>query len=118
MKLIIHSVPPVKSVITYVGNNCSLFLAAPREVLFWSEEFDTLDENIWQHFVTTWRGGNHEFQYYRNDRTNSDVDNGILFIQPTLTADEFGDDFIYTGSLDLWSDGCGYDMDIDGGCTL
>ena len=40
------------------------------EQLVWQDEFDTLDENKWRHLVTAWRGGNREFQYYRNDRKN------------------------------------------------
>ena len=95
---------------------CLRPFSAP-EILLWSEEFDSLNESVWQHFVTTWRA-NHEFQYYRNNISNSYVRDGILHLIPTLTADEFGDDFLQGGSLDLWDEGCEYDMDIDGGCTL
>ena len=31
---------------------------------------------------------------------------GILHIRPTLTADRFGEDFLYDGVLDLGSEGC------------
>ncbi|XP_046390487.1 beta-1,3-glucan-binding protein-like [Ischnura elegans] len=70
-----------------------------RRKLIWSEEFDRLDENLWEHLVTASRGFNDEFQYYRNDRRNSYVNNGVLYIQPTLTAAEYGDDFLYKGQL-------------------
>lgn len=43
----------------------------------------------------------HEFQWYTNNRSNSFVDDGNLNIRPTLTADDFDEYFLYTGSLDL-----------------
>ncbi|KAJ9598215.1 hypothetical protein L9F63_011098 [Diploptera punctata] len=42
---------------------------------------------------------NQEFQYYRNNRKNSYVRDGILYIKPTLVADEKGEDFLYSGTL-------------------
>ncbi|KAF4528399.1 hypothetical protein B566_EDAN015168 [Ephemera danica] len=138
------------------------------DYLIWQEEFDDLNLQTWEHMVTAWRGGNKEFQYYRNDRRNSvgftiwmkpvenfyggwpssgEIDlveargnrrlftskgtnmgvermsstlhygpnasyniwrpthwelfvrDGILHLQPTLTADEFGEDFMYNGTL-------------------
>jgi hypothetical protein len=42
-----------------------------------------------------------EFQYYTNNRSNSFIEDGNLNIRPTLTADDFGEYFLYTGSLDL-----------------
>lgn len=55
--------------------SCAAFaLAAPKEGIepriIWQDEFDTLDEGRWKHLVTAWRGGNDEFQYYRNNRKN------------------------------------------------
>ena len=84
----------------------------------WQEEFDSLDTNRWEHFVTGWRGGNHEFQYYRNDRRNSYVRDGLLYIVPTFTADEYGENFLYNGQLNLWDQGCNNEMNIDGGCMM
>ena len=40
-----------------------------RKLIF-AEEFNTLNQSRWQHLVTAWRGGNSEFQYYRNNRKN------------------------------------------------
>jgi hypothetical protein len=40
------------------------------ESLLWHDEFDTLDQSVWNHLVTAWRGGNNEFEYYRNNRKN------------------------------------------------
>ena len=36
-----------------------------RGDLIFDEEFNTIDESKWTHFVSGWRGGNWEFQYYR-----------------------------------------------------
>jgi hypothetical protein len=43
------------------------------ERLVWQDEFDNLDQGKWSHLVTAWGGGNQEFQYYRNSRTNRQV---------------------------------------------
>ena len=88
------------------------------ETLVWAEEFDILNEATWQHLVTGWRGGNHEFQYYRDDRRNSFVRDGVLYIKPTLTADELGEEFINSGQINLTEKGCEVDMNIDGGCLM
>ncbi|XP_034240415.1 beta-1,3-glucan-binding protein-like [Thrips palmi] len=83
----------------------ALALAAPAladkkaEKLVFADEFDTLDEGKWVHQISAWRGGNQEFQFYRNDRKNSYVRDGILYIRPTLTADEFGEDLVQHGNL-------------------
>lgn len=44
------------------------------------------------------------------------VKNGVLFIKPTLTADRFGNDFLYTGTLDLNKEGC--NVNWDNGCFV
>lgn len=110
-----------------------------RGPLIWQEEFDALDYSKWMHLITGWRGGNNEFQYYHNYTQNryilsfcletnqtvvivlclpfiSYVRNGILYIKPTLTADRYGEDFLYNGVLDLNQDGC--NVNIDGGCYV
>jgi hypothetical protein len=70
--------------------------------LIFSDEFDTLDLDTWQHEITMSGGGNWEFQVYWNNRSNSYVRDSTLFLRPTLTADRFGEDFVRTGTLDLW----------------
>ncbi|EFX89068.1 hypothetical protein DAPPUDRAFT_28775, partial [Daphnia pulex] len=40
--------------------------------------------------------------------------NGVLYIKPTLTADRFGEDFLYNGTLDMWKEGC--NVNYNGGC--
>ena len=44
------------------------------------------------------------------------VKNGLLYIKPTLTADRFGESFLYHGKLDLNNDGC--NLNIDNGCVV
>ncbi|KAJ3257084.1 hypothetical protein HK103_004912 [Boothiomyces macroporosus] len=68
---------------------------------------DILDTKVWQHDITLSGGGNWEFEYYTNNRTNSYTENGILYINPTYTADRIGlGPMLNGGSLDLWNDGC------------
>ncbi|XP_069683894.1 beta-1,3-glucan-binding protein-like [Periplaneta americana] len=69
------------------------------ETLIWHDEFNTLDLDVWNHLVTAWRGGNNEFEYYRNSRNNSFVKDGVLYLRPTLTADEYGEKLLYTGGI-------------------
>ena len=48
-------------------------------------------------------------------RFSSYVRDGVLHIRPTLTADRFGEDFLYNGTLDLWPEGC--NINYNGGCV-
>jgi hypothetical protein len=49
-----------------------------------------IDFSLWKHEITMGGGGNWEFEYYINNRSNSFVENGTLMIKPTLTADKIG----------------------------
>ncbi|CAM9351600.1 unnamed protein product, partial [Heterosigma akashiwo] len=60
------------------------------QVLVFEEEFDAFDLDIWQHEITMGGNKNWEFQYYTNNRTNSYVENGVLNLNPTLTAGNIG----------------------------
>lgn len=110
-----------------------------RGRLIFQEEFDFLNTSRWQHIITAWRGGNNEFEYYTDRPENrynifhqfltalirstlyanfcfqSYVRDGVLHIRPTLTADRFGQDFLYNGTLDLWPEGC--NVNYNGGCV-
>ena len=66
------------------------------------EQFDAFNLSLWQHEITLSGGGNWEFEYYSNNRTNSYVKDGALYIQPTLLADEIGENGVETGSLSIW----------------
>ncbi|KAL9698642.1 hypothetical protein quinque_002083 [Culex quinquefasciatus] len=68
--------------------------------LIFEDNFNKLDLEKWQHEHTLGGGGNGEFQYYLNNRQNSYVENGIFYIRPTLIADEAGEDFLTSGTLD------------------
>ncbi|KAG5185643.1 glucan binding protein-2 [Tribonema minus] len=80
---------------------------APGETLILSDSFNLLDHDLWEHEITAGgaKGGNWEFQYFTNNRTNTFVSGGALHIQPTLTAQLFTEDGV-TGvtpaTLDLW----------------
>ncbi|XP_039748532.1 beta-1,3-glucan-binding protein-like isoform X3 [Pararge aegeria] len=78
---------------------------APKAIcsgaMIFDDEFDEFDFETWQHEVTLGGGGNWEFQYYNNNRTNSFTDDGILFIRPSLTSEQFGETFLTRGYLDI-----------------
>ena len=70
--------------------------------LIFRDDFNKLDFQTWEHLKTAAYTGNKEFQYYTNNRTNSYIKNGVLYLKPTLTNDTYGDDFLVSGELDLW----------------
>nr|XP_039264189.1 beta-1,3-glucan-binding protein-like [Styela clava] len=71
-----------------------------ENVIFY-DEFDTLDLGTWQHEITAGGGGNWEFQYYTNNRSNSYVKDGVLYLKPTLTSDKYDENFVKNGTLSL-----------------
>ncbi|XP_062507119.1 beta-1,3-glucan-binding protein-like [Corticium candelabrum] len=72
------------------------------ELLF-EENFDVFDLSVWQHELTMSGGGNWEFQIYDNNRSNSYVRDGILYIKPTLTSDAIGEQNVESGyRMDMW----------------
>jgi len=75
-----------------------------HQTLVFSDEFDELDFSRWQHEITAGGGGNWEFQWYTNNRSNSFIENGVLFIKPTLTVDTIGEENLLGNDyrLDLW----------------
>lgn len=76
------------------------------ETLVFSEDWSKgINFALWKHELTMSGGGNWEFEYYVNNRSNSYVDNGILFLAPTLTADRIGEDAVSGAvptTLDIW----------------
>ncbi|XP_072018556.1 beta-1,3-glucan-binding protein-like [Amphiura filiformis] len=74
----------------------------PCNGLIFEDNFDSLNKNVWEHEITAGGGGNWEFQYYTNNRTNSYCRDGTLFIKPTLTEDTYGKGFVSSGTLNLW----------------
>lgn len=47
-------------------------------------------------------GGNWEFEWYTNNRTNSFVDDGVLYLQPTLMVDNIGEQTMQSGDVNIW----------------
>lgn len=76
--------------------------AQAAEKLILDEQFNTFDFSRWQHEITMSGGGNWEFEYYTNNRTNSFVKDGVLHLQPTLSDENFGLDTLMHGSLNIW----------------
>lgn len=74
--------------------------------LIFEDNFNDFDLSTWHHEVSSVPGGNKEFQVYVNNRSNSFVRDGSLYLKPTLTQDTFGEEFLKSGILDLWPDGC------------
>jgi beta-glucanase (GH16 family) len=74
---------------------------APRNFcsgdLIFEDNFDSVDQSKWRHDVTMWGGGNYEFQWYVNERSNTFSRGGNLHIKPTYTADVFGENFVFWG---------------------
>ncbi|XP_044270616.1 beta-1,3-glucan-binding protein-like [Tribolium madens] len=69
--------------------------------LIFEDEFDEFDLKKWSHENTLGGGGNWEFEWYTNSRYNSYSEDGILYIKPTLLADETGEEFLSSGHLDI-----------------
>ncbi|XP_064620833.1 beta-1,3-glucan-binding protein-like [Lineus longissimus] len=80
-----------------IARNCTTY-----PCLIFADEFDTLNLDIWEHEITMGGGGNWEFQYYTNNRSNSYVRDGNLYLKPTLTSDKIGEGTLRSGTLDLW----------------
>jgi beta-glucanase (GH16 family) len=59
--------------------------------LIFQDEFTKLDFSVWEHELTLAGDGNGSFQQYTNNRTNSFVRNGVLYIKPTLTSAIIGE---------------------------
>jgi beta-glucanase (GH16 family) len=72
------------------------------ETIVFKDDFNTLNFSNWEHELTMGGGGNWEFEWYVNNRSNSYVRNGTLFIKPTLTEDAIGENTLRTGTVDIW----------------
>ena len=71
--------------------------------LIFSDEFNYFNLTRWKHEITLGGGGNWEFQYYDNNRSNSYVKDDVLYLKPSFLADDIGEDALRSGyKLDLW----------------
>jgi len=59
--------------------------------LIFNDDFNRLDYSVWEHELTLAGDGNWCFQQYTNNRTNTFVRDGKLYIKPTLTSEMIGD---------------------------
>ncbi|XP_003388466.2 PREDICTED: beta-1,3-glucan-binding protein-like [Amphimedon queenslandica] len=67
------------------------------------DEFDTFNLSLWKHEITLTGGGNWEFEAYLNNRSNSFVRDGVLYIKPTLLEDQIGLANVENGfTMDIW----------------
>ncbi|KAL4720820.1 hypothetical protein ACJJTC_004584 [Scirpophaga incertulas] len=69
--------------------------------LIFADDFYELDLEKWQHELTLSGGGNWEFQWYNNNRTNSFAHDGILFLRPSLLSEQTGEAFLSNGVLNI-----------------
>ncbi|GAA6034553.1 hypothetical protein JCM8097_005389 [Rhodosporidiobolus ruineniae] len=86
------------------------FLATPKHkyCLVLEETFDgsSINSDTWFHQVELGGFGNHEFEMTTSSPNNSFVEDGKLYIVPTLTSDNLGVEAITNGyTLNLTSDG-------------
>ena len=77
-------------------------IAKCAETLIFEDNFDKFNMSRWEHELTLAGGGNWEFEWYVNNRSNSYVKNSILYLKPTLTEDAIGDVTMRTGTVDIW----------------
>jgi beta-glucanase (GH16 family) len=67
------------------------------------DNFNTFNLSLWKHEITLSGGGNWEFQAYLNNRSNSFVRDGKLYIKPTLMEDQIGIANVQNGyTLNVW----------------
>jgi len=69
------------------------------EELIWSDDFDTIDESKWNFLVSSYPDG--DLSYFRQNVSNQYISDGILNLDHTFTAFDYGEEFLYTGELDL-----------------
>jgi beta-glucanase (GH16 family) len=69
--------------------------------LVFEDEFEVFDTSVWMMENNMGIGGKtNEFQWYVKDLNNAFVDDDNIFhIKPTLTADMFGEHFLYNGTF-------------------
>jgi len=73
--------------------------------LVFDDEFDSFNTTAWTREVELSGWGNGEFEWTTNSDNNSYVENGMLYILPTLTADQLGQAAVFNG-YNLTAPGC------------
>lgn len=89
---------------TVVALNLLIFFYATvtSQKLIFQDDFNNFDMRTWQHELTLSGGGNWEFEWYVNNRSNSYVKNGVLYILPTLTENAIGTAALTSGDINIW----------------
>jgi hypothetical protein len=80
----------------------ALLSLVSAETLIFNDDFNNLNLKNWEHEITLSGGGNWEFEWYTNNRSNSYVRDGILYIKPTLTEDAIGHETMVSGDVNIW----------------
>ena len=81
----------------------SSMVAAADLSLALEDDFKTFNLSLWKHELTLSGGGNWEFELYTNNRSNSYVRDGVLYIRPTLLEDDIGLANLKNGfNMDIW----------------
>lgn len=77
-------------------------VATAAETLIFNDDFNTFDMKTWEHELTLAGGGNWEFEWYVNNRSNSYVKDGVLYVKPTMTEDYIGTQQLNSGAINIW----------------
>ncbi|SJX61510.1 related to beta-1,3-glucan binding protein [Sporisorium reilianum f. sp. reilianum] len=102
----------------------SAFASVPNDkyCLVLDEQFEgnTLNKDIWFHEMETGGFGNNEFEWTTDSTNNSFVEDGKLYLVPTLTSDALGEAAITDGySLNLTANGlCTNQNKTDAYCAV
>ncbi|XP_029728560.2 beta-1,3-glucan-binding protein-like [Aedes albopictus] len=89
-----------KSLTTASGTKATTGPFCPGDLIF-EDTFDSFELDTWQHENTLAGNTNWDFQWFTNNRSNSFVKEGNLYIRPTLSVDEFGEAFLRSGVLNI-----------------
>jgi len=91
-----------KLTLTFLLSSAATVLAQNKGKLIFSDDFNTFNFSTWEHELTMGGGGNWEFEWYVNNRSNSFVRDSVLYLKPTLTEDAVGEVTLRTGTVDIW----------------
>lgn len=99
--------------ICHPGSSSHLAHHQPRCLVMEDDFSNGINADYWTHEVRLDGYGNHEFEWTTANANNSYVEDGILYIVPTLTSDTLGTDAITNGyTLNLTTDGTCTSSDV------
>jgi len=106
--LIAYSNAQCPSITTASGSFAPTGVICSGDLIF-EDNFNDLNLERWQHEATLAGGGNWEFQWYLNNRSNSYTQDGVLHIRPTLTVEILGEDGLRSAQISSHGGGAPYD---------